>query len=73
MNKILLGVVALLLIAVAVLAVGLSRTASRVDALERQLEQEIDRISDDFLQEDDFYPILEGVYEQIESIREEGK
>lgn len=68
MTKLLIGCVVVLFIFLAILALGLVQTANRVDTLERRIDQEMDKVADDFLQEDDFYPCLDEVYRHLEDV-----
>ncbi len=70
MMNILFGRTVILLALIIVLALGLIRSVNRIDMLEQRMNYEVSKISDDFLQENDYYPDLDKVYSHLESIQQ---
>lgn len=70
MSKLSLGCIITLFVLIVILALGLARATDRVNMLQQRVSYEVDRIADDFLQEDDFYPCLDKVYIHLEDIWE---
>ena len=68
MSKLSLACNVVLLIFLAVLALVVIQSIDRISILERQMNQEVSRTTDSFLQEDDFYPCLDKVYSHLEDI-----
>ncbi len=70
MNKLSLGCNIVLSIFLVALALGLAQTTNRVDMLEKRVDYEVGKIADDFLQEDDFHPYVDKVYEHLKDMRQ---
>ena len=70
MNRILWGWNVVLTVLLVALSVMLVQTADKVGDLEGELHQQVEYIEDEFVQEDDFYPVMDNIFSRIEELAE---
>ena len=70
MNRILLGWNVVLTVLLVALSVMLVQTVDKVGDLEGELHQQVEYIEDEFVQEDDFYPVMDNIFSRIEELAE---
>jgi hypothetical protein len=66
MSKVLISLVVVLVLGMSFLVWGYFDSQARINQLSDRLEQEMQKVSDDFLQEDDFYPCIDKIWNYLE-------